>query len=131
MGLIQGTHHVSLRPATIAAFERTVAFYRDTLGLSVVRGWGEGEKQAIMLDTGNSILEISVNAGGKTETGSIHHFALTTADVDACVKAVRDAGYSITIEPKDIPIQAESVYPIRMAFCIGPVGEEIEFFTEL
>ena len=46
------------------------------------------------------------------------------------VKAVREAGYRISVEPKDIIIQAKIPYPARIAFCIGPVGEEIEFFCE-
>ena len=33
MGLIEGIHHISLWPTDNAAFEKTVSFYRDVLGL--------------------------------------------------------------------------------------------------
>jgi glyoxylase I family protein len=32
------------------------------------------------------------------------------------------------MEPKDIVIASEPPYPARIGFCIGPVGEEVEFF---
>ena len=44
------------------------------------------------------------------------------------VEAVRKAGYEITMEPTDNCIPSNPPYPARIAFCIGPVGEEIEFF---
>ena len=34
------------------------------------------------------------------------------------------------IEPNDIVIRSDPEYPARMAFCFGPLGEEIEFFQE-
>ena len=38
--------------------------------------------------------------------------------------------YPITVEPKDIVIPSQPEFPVRVAFCNGPVGEEIEFFQE-
>lgn len=55
---------------------------------------------------------------------------MKTDDVDGCVKAVREAGYPITVEPKDIVIPSQPEFPVRVAFCNGPTGEEIEFFQE-
>ena len=130
MGLIEGIHHISLWPTDNAAFEKTVSFYRDVLGLPVIRSWGSGGKRSAMLQTGAGIIEISLNAGVSRQAGSINHFALRTSDVDACVEAVRNAGYPITTQPKDVDIASDPVFPVRIAFCIGPVGEEIEFFTE-
>ena len=34
------------------------------------------------------------------------------------------------MEPTDKTIQSEIPYPIGVAFCYGPIGEEIEFFAE-
>ncbi len=53
-----------------------------------------------------------------------------TDDVDACVDAVKKAGYEVFIEPKNIEIASMPVFPARIAFCRGPLGEEIEFFQE-
>lgn len=37
----------------------------------------------------------------------------------------------VFIEPNDIVIESEPEFPARMAFCFGPLGEEIEFFREM
>lgn len=125
---ITGIHHLALKCRGAEEFEATVAFYRDLLCLPVARAWGEGESAGIMLDTGAGLLEIFANASDRLEEGAIRHFALAAEDVDACVETVRKAGYPITVEPKDICIPSDPPYPARIAFCRGPVGEEIEFF---
>lgn len=125
---ITGIHHLALKCCGVEAFEKTIHFYRDVLGLPVARSWGEGENAGIMLDTGAGLLEIFANAPDKLGAGAIRHMALAVEDVDACVEAVRAEGYTITMEPTEICIASEPPYPARIAFCIGPVGEELEFF---
>ena len=83
-----------------------------------------------MLNTGAGMMEIFANGDGYPGQGAIRHMAFAVKDVDGCVAAVREAGYEITTEPKDIVIGSVPPYPARIAFCIGPVGEEIEFFAE-
>jgi glyoxylase I family protein len=125
---VSGIHHLALKCQGVDEFEKTVHFYRDILGIPMARCWGEGENAGIMLDTGAGLLEIFANAPDKLGMGAIRHMALAVEDVDACVDAVRAAGYTITMEPTDICIASEPPYPARIAFCIGPVGEELEFF---
>lgn len=127
--LITGIHHVCLKPWSNEKFQETIHFYRDILGMEVVRQWGDGA--GCMLWAGNALMEIFNNGEGEKPTGSVNHFALATHDVAACVEAVRSAGYPITAEMKEVTIPAEKPFPLRCAFCVGPVGEEIEFFTEL
>lgn len=127
--LICGIHHVALKCDGTAEFEKTLDFYQNTLGLELVRSWGEGEGAGAMLSTGDGLLEIFAS-GKKLPQGAIRHFALRTQRVDDCVAAVRAAGYPITVEPKDIVIASNPPFPARIAFCIGPAGEEIEFFQE-
>lgn len=127
--LICGIHHVALKCDGTAEFEKTLHFYQDVLGLEPVRSWGEGENAGAMLSTGDGLLEIFAS-GRKLPQGAIRHFALRTERVDDCVAAVRTAGYPITMEPKDIVIASNPPFPARIAFCTGPVGEEIEFFQE-
>ena len=127
--LICGIHHVALKCDGTAEFEKTLHFYQDVLGLEPVRSWGEGENAGAMLSTGDGLLEIFAS-GRKLPQGAIRHFALRTERVDDCVAAVRAAGYPITVEPKDIVIASNPPFPARIAFCTGPVGEEIEFFQE-
>lgn len=128
-GYIQGIHHVALR-TTPATFDRTVEFYTQLLGLEPVRSWGEGDKRAMMLSTGdNSFLEILPNAlGEKLPEGPFAHVAFATAAVDVLIEKVRAAGYEIQMEPTDLEIASNPPYPVRIAFCIGPVNETIEFF---
>ena len=125
---ITGIHHVALKCQGVAHFEETVHFYRDILGLTQVRSWGEGEKAATMLDTGAGMLEIFANAPDRLGAGALRHLAFEVKNTDVCLEAVREAGYKVTMEPTDIVIASEPPYPARIAFCIGPVGEEVEFF---
>ena len=46
------------------------------------------------------------------------------------MRVVREAGYEVFIEPRDIVIASEPPFPARIAFCRGPLQEEIEFFQE-
>ena len=128
--LIKGTHHVALKCSSMEEFERTKEFYGNLLGLEEVRSWGEGTGSGIMYTTGNCIMEIFANGQGRLEQGAVRHFAFATDDVDRCIRTVREAGYEVIVEPKDVVIAFTPEYPIRVAFCIGPVGEEIEFFQE-
>ena len=128
---ITGIHHVALKCQGIEHFEETVHFYCDILGIPLLRSWGREETRAVMLDTGAGILEIFSNAPDRLGEGSLRHIALAVEDTDACVEAVRAAGYEITQEPNDIVIPSDPPFPARIAFCRGPVGEELEFFCEL
>lgn len=78
-----------------------------------------------MFDTGAGLIEIFAKGGENHSEGSVRHFALATDDTDACVKAIREAGYKITVEPTDLTIPAETLFPVRIAFAVGPCGESI------
>lgn len=127
--LIQGIHHVALR-TTPDTFDNVVSFYTDLLGLDIVRTWGEGDKRAMMISTGdNSLLEILPGAAGdKLPQGPFAHLAFATDTVDVLIEKVRAAGFFIQMEPTDLTIGSEPAYPVRIAFCVGPVNEIVEFF---
>lgn len=123
-----GFHHVAMR---VHDFEGAVRFYTEALGFTERITWGEGDRRAIMLDTGDgNYLEIF--AGGAPEKkpdGPWLHIALRTTDLDAVVERVRAAGAQVTTEPKDVAIQSRPhVTPVRLAFFRGPAGELIELF---
>lgn len=130
-GMITGIHHVALKCKGTEEFEKAVHFYRDILKLEVARTWGEETEAGAMLDTGSGLIEIFADALDQKEEGAVRHFALETNDVDGCVMAVKAAGYEVFVEPKDIVIPSNPPYPARIAFCFGPVGEQIEFFHVL
>lgn len=127
MSLVKGIHHVSMQCCDQQEYEKAVQFYRDVLGMKIVRSWAEG----VMLDTGCGIIEIFSNGVERLDKGTIRHFALAADDTDECIKAIRNAGYEVFVEPKDIEIPSEPGYPARIAFCRGPLGEEIEFFQAI
>ena len=128
MSLITGIHHIALKCTGLEHYEKTIGFYRDVLGVPVVREWGEGENLGIMLDMNPGIIEIFSDGTDMPGEGALRHIAFATDDTDACINAVRKAGYTVTMEPTDICIGAD--YPARIGFCIGPVGETVEFFCE-
>lgn len=126
MRLVSGIHHVSMKCVTEEDYRRVLSFYAGTLGLPIVRQWDNG----VMLDTGSGLVEVFRDGEQKLEKGTIRHFAFAVTDVDACAEAVRKAGYEVFIGPKNIVIPSEPPFPARIAFCNGPLGEEIEFFQE-
>ncbi len=127
---ITGVHHVALKAKGLENYKKMFEFYHEILGLPIVREWGDGENLGAMLDTGTGLLEIFSNAPDILSEGALRHIAFAVENVDVCVEAVRSAGYEITMEPKDIVIASEPPFPARIAFCAGPVGESVEFFTE-
>lgn len=60
----------------------------------------------------------------------IHHVSFAVDDADQCIDVVRKAGYEVFVEPKDVVIASMPPLPARVAFCYGPLEEEIEFFAE-
>ncbi len=128
--LIKGIHHAAVYYKDEATFNRGVALYVDVLGLTELRRWGKDGTPCVMLDTGVGILELFSNADEHRPVGTYGHVALATDDPDACIAAVRAAGYEVTVEPKDVAFPCEVPAYARLAFFRGPAGEEIEFFAE-
>lgn len=126
MSLIKGIHHTAMKCCSPEEYDKVVAFYNGVLGLKIARTWNNG----IMFDTGSGLIEIFRDGDAPLAKGTIRHFALATDDVDACVEAVTKAGYEVFDGPRDIAIPSEPAFPARIAFCYGPLGEEIEFFCE-
>ncbi|MCQ2455882.1 MAG: VOC family protein [Clostridia bacterium] len=126
-----GFHHVALRYKGVSQLTEAVRFYRDILGMTEVRRWGEGDKTGVMLDAGEGdLIEMFADAGTALPGGVVTHFALCCGDVDGTVSRVRDAGFEIIMEPTDISIPSCPPLPARIAFCRGVGGEEIELFCE-
>ena len=94
--LINGIHHVCIK-CRMDQVKKVKEFYTEVLGLPVVRSWGEPELAGFVFDSGAGLIEVFTNAQEDLPQGSIRHFAFATSDVDQCVKAVREAGYAITV----------------------------------
>lgn len=128
--MISGFHHVAIKYENGEMFEQAISFYCGILGFEEVLHWGEGERRAILLRSGDAVMELFASGRKAGTTGSINHLTFATADVDGMIEKVRAAGYSINVEPKDVILGSEGQMPARVAFCTGPGGEEIEFFYE-
>lgn len=128
-----GFHHIALRARD---FDRSLAFYRDSLGFPVAHSWGEGDGRIALLDLGDgNYIELFASQPGQTpDPGSeppawpYFHLALRSTDVDADIEKVRALGCPITVEPKSVPVNGKT---IRVGFFTGPDGEVLEFFSHL
>ena len=124
-----GFHHVAVRAYD---FDASLKFYTDGLGFHYTYGWGEGDRRAALLDTGDgNYLELF--AGGKKRDGEnsdspIEHFALRVADTEAAYARALEAGATSQMAPKLVDLKGEPVVPVKIAFVRGPDGEVFEFF---
>ena len=125
-----GFHHIGLKAAD---FQKSAAFYK-ALGLKEVGGWGEGEKEIMILDLGDGgRIELFASGGDEfSENGKWIHFAVQVEDVQKAYDTALAAGAVSHIAPKIMEL-ASRPYPmaIQVAFVKGPDGEQIEFFKQV
>ena len=124
--MIRGIHHISMKCGTKEEFDRVRDFYTRVLGMRVCRQWPDG----IMIDSGNGMIEVFSNGAGDPGRGILRHVAFLTDDVDGLADRIKEAGYEVFVGPVDSVIRSQPEYPIRIAFCHGPLGEEVELFSE-
>jgi len=124
-----GLHHVALQTRDL---EASLRLYRDVLGMEVVIEAGSPERKIVLLDMGDgSCIELfaptadSPMDGKPAANDPITHIALTTTDARAAVERMRQAGYEITIEPKEGGL---GDLKATIAFFRGLNGEVIEFW---
>lgn len=126
-----GLHHLAIASAD---FDRSVKFYTEVLGCRPTMQWQTTRGQAVMLDVGDgNYVEVFGReaAGDLPAEARLLHLCLRCDNLDEVVERVRKAGATITVEPKDVPIEnrAEGGKPditVRLAFFTGPDGEIIE-----
>ncbi len=122
-------HHVTVQTRD---WEASLRLYRDTLGMEIVAEFGTPERRVILLDVGDgSHIELVAPTADSPAPGSpvvndpLIHVALGTTNPSAAIERVRQAGYEITVEPKDVILGALKA---TVAFFKGPNGEDVEFF---
>jgi catechol 2,3-dioxygenase-like lactoylglutathione lyase family enzyme len=125
-----GFHHIGLKTAD---FEKSKAFY-TALGMREIAAWGEGKQRIAMLDIGNGdIIELFASGGDEySANGKWIHFAMTVEDVDAAYAHALAVGAGSKTAPESVEVNSlPEPMTIRIAFVLGPDGEEIEFFRRL
>ncbi len=120
-----GLHHVTVQTRD---WEASVHLYKDVLGMQVAAEWGGPDHRMMLLDVGDgSHIELIAPKAESSEASNdlLTHFALASADVAASIEPVRQAGYEVTMEVRDVTLGDMEA---TVAFFKGPNGESIEFF---
>jgi glyoxylase I family protein len=124
-----GTHHIAVQARD---WDASLRLYRDVLGMPMVAEFGSPTRKIILLDMGDgSHIELfqptanSPRVDSPAANDPVIHFALATTDTRAALENIRQGGYEITLEPRDVDLGALKA---TIAFFKGPNGEVIEFF---
>jgi glyoxylase I family protein len=126
-----GLHHVT---AICADLQRTTGFYRDVLGLALVReGVNDDDPDARHFWFGDahatagtlvSFMEYPQMEAGKVGTGSVHHFALAVGSAEE-LDAWRDYLRSRGVECTDVFERGG----LRSVYLRDPDGHIVEIAT--
>ena len=113
--IIGGIHHVSLN---VADTERSLAFYRDTLGLAPLPR-PDFAFAGAWLDAGDGRqVHLIQTADVPPDLGQ--HLAFRVDDLHAAIDRIRDAGYQVG----DAKSVADTT--LRQAFALDPDGNRVE-----
>ncbi|GAA3408752.1 VOC family protein [Paenibacillus hodogayensis] len=113
----------------VTDMERSIAFYRDVLGLETLGtlDHGNGTIKLAFLGSpgaGETQLELVQGYTGRlAEEGKVHHIAFTVDDLDA--EIARIAKLDVTFIDPDITVLPNGA---RYRFFYGPDGEWLELF---
>ena len=106
-----GMHHIAVQARD---WEASMWLYRDVLGMEMVAQFGSPERKIVLLDMGDGshIELLAPTADSSTATRPaanypVTHIALATTDARAALGQVRQAGYEITSEPRDIRVHSQ------------------------
>src|SRR5437867_6664533 len=108
---------VLLRPSDL---ERSIAFYRDEIGLHVFREYGAGESRGVVFFLGGGFLELSGQAIVTDETQWIGLW-LQVRDAGACEHDLRTAGVHLVRPARRMPwglveLEARDPDGVRLVF---------------
>ena len=123
-----GLHHIALQTRD---WDASLRLYQEVLGMQFVAEVRTDPK-IILVDIGDgSHLELFAPQADTPAIGSpaandpVIHIALATTDARAAIERVRQAGYEVTMEPKNLQTGG---LDFTFAFFKGPNGEILEFF---
>ncbi|WP_088182098.1 SMU1112c/YaeR family gloxylase I-like metalloprotein [Sphingobium sp. Z007] len=123
---MRAIHHIAL---ICSDYDRSRAFYRDILGLPVIREMWRADRQSWKcdLDAGNVQIELfSFPAPparpSRPEACGLRHLAFTVADIDAEVARLDTAGVPCE------PIRIDEYTGQRFTFFTDPDGLPLELY---
>lgn len=132
--MIKGLHHVALRCSNLDNYNETLDFYENIIGMKVKYSWGEGLYAATMMELNGGIIEIFASGRAPGDIGAINHFCFEADDPEVAVRKVQEAGYPVLVPATKVRLdlngQDKKDLLLTYAYCMGPVGEVIEFYQE-
>jgi len=117
----------------ISDMDRSIAFYRDLVGMKLVGVFGKGSdlEQAVFMQTGKinyhqTMLVIARDASvpGPIDPRAVGWVSVWVPSVDEATARVRAAGYTVTVEPVDAPREH-----LRRSYVKDPDGFAIEILN--
>ena len=117
-------------------FDKSLAFY-SALGMKIYTSWGEktaaGDTRIALLDMGGGdLVELFAKPDLPADVGQgspFLHFAFGVQNVDEAYRIALEAGAKPYKAPAEMPLASNPIrMTLRIAFVIGPSGEELEFF---
>jgi catechol 2,3-dioxygenase-like lactoylglutathione lyase family enzyme len=86
-----------------AAFDESLTFYRDVIGIEVIEEWTDAGHGAVLSAGGPARVElIDLPDSSRVDTESMF-IGLRVASIDAMHRRAADAGHEIVREPADRP----------------------------
>ncbi len=116
-----------LLPTTAHAYDERVAFYRDALGLAVLRDWDRNadDRGTLLIAAAEALVEVIVGPSYQPDPPSGAQLVLRVDDVDAVFTSLTARGVTVLDPPADRP------WGHRMAKVADPAGLPIMLFTPL
>ena len=132
--MVKGLHHVALRCSSLDNYTETLDFYKNIIGMTVKYSWGEGVYAATMLELNGSVIVIFASGRASGDIGAINHFCFEVDDPALEVQQMQEAGYPVLVPATHVNLSltnsSKSELLLTYAYCMGPVGEVIEFYKE-
>lgn len=112
-----GLHHVHLRSSDPAA---TLAWYHESFGGTEARM----KDRLPGLNFGGVWILVQNGEATPSQGRAIDHIGFRPLDVDGAVDVLREAGATVTVDPRDLTLP--SGVSMRLSFIEGPEGARIE-----
>lgn len=109
------------------AFEQTVRFYEGVFDAKNL-GLFKTDRRGCWLSLDGDILEVFESPA--RGDGAWKHMAIACRDVDAVYQKALEHGAKAYVAPKSLSLELEQPLRARIAFVIGPSGEQIELFGQ-
>ena len=119
--MLRKAEHIGIM---VKDLERSVAFYRDVLGLSLIEQISFNKLRLAFFRIGDTEIElIEGGSGYEAADGVVNHVAFSVDDIDAVVAHLKANGVQMIDQtPREI------WGGCRIAFFRGPDGEKLELF---